>query len=125
MPLSDLLKRVSAKPRGSTARRRWLRRPLRHLLKGPAHLIDMRIVDRVGFESMRGGDFAHVIDVGVADGTFDLYARFPGAFLELFEPDPRYYASIDAAVLTKRKGRLHRVALGNARGTTTLYLSGP
>jgi FkbM family methyltransferase len=98
---------------------------LRHLLKGPAHLIDMRIVDRVGFESMRGGDFAHVIDVGVADGTFDLYARFPGAFLELFEPDPRYYAGIDAAVLTKRKGRLHRVALGNARGTTTLYLSGP
>jgi FkbM family methyltransferase len=97
---------------------------VRGILKGPAHRINMRIVDRVGFASMLGGDFAYVIDVGVADGTVDLYERFPCAFLELFEPDPRYHANIERTVLGKREGRLHRMALGNARGSATLYVSG-
>jgi FkbM family methyltransferase len=84
----------------------------------------MRVVDRVGFESMRGAQFAYIIDVGVATGTFDLYERFPAAYLELFEPHPDYHEAIMRNITAKRPGRLHRMAAGSAAGTATLYLSG-
>jgi hypothetical protein len=72
------------------------------LLKQPLGRLDFRIVDRVGFGSMRGGDFAHVIDVGVANGTFDLYARCPSAFLDLFEPHPSHHVTIERDILGAR-----------------------
>jgi FkbM family methyltransferase len=124
MWLRDRLKIWSKRPLPWTDPRQWLRRRVRGMLKGPAHLIEMRIVDRVGFGRMRGGDFAYIIDVGVANGTFDLYERFPRAFLELFEPDPSHHVTIARDILGKRKGRLHRMALGDAHGSTVLYLSG-
>lgn len=103
--------------------RGWMRRRVRGLLKGPARRIDMRIVDRVGFESMQGGDFAHVIDVGVAEGTDDLYGRFPHAFLDLFEPQPGQRPTL-ARILEQREGRAHNIALGSRAGTATLHLDG-
>jgi FkbM family methyltransferase len=104
--------------------RQWLRRRVRGMLKGPAHTINMRIVDRVGFCSMQGGDVAYIIDVGVARGTFDLYERFPRAFLELFEPNPNHHVAIERDILAKRRGRLHRMALGSVAGSAILYLLG-
>ncbi len=104
--------------------RAWLRRCAKWLLKGPLGRIEMRAVDQVGFGSMRGGDFAHIIDVGVADGTFDLYQRFPTAFLDLFEPHPGHHDGIERNILAVRPARLHRMALGSTTGTVTLYLAG-
>jgi FkbM family methyltransferase len=124
MGLSDRIKIWSKGPLPWTDPGRWVRRRVRGMLKGPAQRINMRVVDRIGFGSMQGGDFAYIIDVGVANGTFDLYERFPRAFLELFEPDPSHHATIERDILAKRNGRLHRMALGGAPGSSVLYLSG-
>lgn len=81
-------------------------------------------IPRIDFTHMSGGDFAHVIDVGVADGTPDLYSRFPNAYLDLFEPHPQYQDHLERTVMKRRPGRLHRMGLGSKDGTATLFLKG-
>jgi FkbM family methyltransferase len=102
----------------------WTRRKIKLKLGDLIGLMGLRTIEQVGFLSMTGQDFAHVIDVGVADGSPDLYARFPDAYLDLFEPHPRYQDHIEATVLRKRPGRLHRMALGREEATAVLFLKG-
>ena len=102
----------------------WTRRQLRLKLGDAIGMMGYKPIERIDFTNMTGGDFAHVIDVGVADGTPDLYSRFPTAFLDLFEPHPDYQRHIEATVLGKRPGRLHQMGLGSKDGTATLYLKG-
>jgi FkbM family methyltransferase len=102
----------------------WTLRKIRLKLGDLIGLMGLRAIEKVDFLSMAGGDFAHIIDVGVADGSPDLYARFPGAYLDLFEPHPDYHEHIATTVLAKRSGRLHPVALGREEGLATLFLKG-
>ena len=102
----------------------WTRRKLRLKLGDAIGMMGYKPVERVDFTNMQGGDFAHVIDVGVADGTPDLYARFPNAYLDLFEPHPHYQEHLAATVLRQRQGRLHRMGLGAKDGAATLFLKG-
>ena len=81
-------------------------------------------IKKLNFANMSGGDFAHVIDVGVADGSPDLYARFPNAYLDLFEPVPEYHGHVERNVLSKRSGRLHKMGLGSSDTTAELFLKG-
>ena len=102
----------------------WTRRKIRLKVGDAVGLMGYKPIERIDFTNMQGGDFAHVIDVGVADGTPDLYARFPDAYLDLFEPHPDYQPHIEATVLKRRQGRLHRCGLGSRDGTATLHLKG-
>jgi FkbM family methyltransferase len=102
----------------------WTRRKLRLKLGDAISLMGYKPVERIDFTNMTGGDFAHVIDVGVADGTPDLYARFPNAFLDLFEPHPDYQRHLEKTVLARRAGRLHACALGSKDGSAHLFLKG-
>jgi FkbM family methyltransferase len=102
----------------------WFRRKLRLKIGDAVGAMGYKPVGRVDFSNMAGQDFTHVIDVGVADGTPDLYARFPDAYLDLFEPHPVYQDHLAATVLRQRPGRLHRMGLGSAEGSAALYLKG-
>lgn len=102
----------------------WTRRKLRMKVGDAISMMGYKPVEKIDFSNMSGGDFAHVIDVGVADGTPDLYARFPNAFLDLFEPHPLYQEHLEKTLLPLRPARLHRMGLGAADSTATLYLKG-
>jgi len=115
---------VSKKPSLLTSPVAWTRRQMRLKLGDVIRLLGYKPVERIDFSNMSGGDFAHVIDVGVADGTPDLYNRFPNAFLDLFEPHPKYQDELEATVMRSRPGRLHRMGLGSVEGTAKLYLKG-
>lgn len=105
--------------------RAWARRKLKLKLNDALDRYSMRVADRVGFGSLRStADYRHIIDVGVADGTPDLYARFPDARLELFEPSPNHHLNLSAGILAQRPGHLHPVALGSQQGTSDLFLTG-
>lgn len=123
--MADLSIRGGAKP---TLRREpgaWLRRKLKLRLSDMLAPLRLRVVDKVDFRAMRKThDFAHILDVGVVDGTPDLYAAFPDAYLDLFEPYGVHRAALERAVLAKRPGRLHAVALGAEKGTARLHLTG-
>jgi FkbM family methyltransferase len=62
-----------------------------------------------------------VIDVGVAHGTPWLHDAFPDAHLVLIEPQSQFRESI-AAMLSKRKGEWHQVALGEEPGEAVLNI---
>jgi FkbM family methyltransferase len=103
----------------------WLRRKLKLKLNDMIARLQLRVVDKVDFHAMsKATPFAHILDVGVADGTPDLYASFPDAYLDLFEPYAVHRAALEAGVLAQRPGRLHAVALGAAEGTASLHLTG-
>lgn len=102
----------------------WSRRKLALALSDAISAMGYRPAKRIDFTNMIGEDFAHVIDVGVADGTPDLYSRFPNAYLDLFEPHPTYQEHLARTLLTKREGRLHRIGLGSSDCTASLYLKG-
>lgn len=102
----------------------WGRRKLNLAVGDAIGALGYKPVKRIDFSNMIGQDFAHVIDVGVADGTPDLYSRFPNAFLDLFEPHPDYQDHLDRTVLKQRDARLHRMGLGSSDGTASLYLKG-
>ena len=65
-----------------------------------------------------------VIDVGVADGTPSLYARFPDAHLTLIEPNPTYHDRIRNEILNERDGALFTFAAGAEAGKLELKLEG-
>ena len=69
---------------------KWLTRQMRLKAGDVLKVLGIQTVTKINFAHYRGGDFAQVLDVGVADGSPDLYARFPNAALELFEPHPQY-----------------------------------
>lgn len=103
----------------------WLRRKLQLKLNDALGRLYMRVVDRVGFGALRTSfEFAHIIDVGVADGTNDLYQRFPDATIDLFEPSPLHHEKIETTILSKIRGSLHKVALGREDTQSELYLTG-
>lgn len=102
----------------------WFRRKVQLKIGDAVSMMGYKPVKRIDFSDMTGEDFAHVIDVGVADGTPDLYARFPNAYLDLFEPHPHYQEHLAATLLKRREGRLHRMGLGSADGSATLFLKG-
>lgn len=115
---------ASMKPTLMTAPVAWVRRKLMLTGQDMIKLMGYKPVEQIDFMNMTGGDFAHVIDVGVADGTPDLYKRFPNAFLDLFEPHPQYQEHLAATIMKTRDGRLHRMALGSSEGTAKLHLKG-
>lgn len=87
---------------------------------------NLKLIDTGGFHTMSDvGEINHIIDVGVAFGTPDLYARFPAAYLDLFEPHPDHLGDIKSQILSKRDSRLHECALGSAPGEAELFLTGP
>jgi FkbM family methyltransferase len=112
------------KPSPWTSPVAWTRRQIGLKFGDLLRLAGLSTMQRVDFRNMTGADFAHVIDVGVADGSHDLYDRFPNAYLDLFEPHPGYQDVITKQILTRRRGRMHPVALGREKGTATLFLKG-
>lgn len=102
----------------------WTTRQIRLKSRDVLKLMGFQPIQKLDFANMSGGDFAHVIDVGVADGSPDLFARFPNAYLDLFEPVPEYHAHVEHTVLSKRPGRLHKMGLGSTNSTAEIYLKG-
>ncbi|MDX2289949.1 MAG: FkbM family methyltransferase [Hyphomicrobiaceae bacterium] len=121
----DAPRSAGLKPRFWRQPRAWAARKLKLKLADAVGPLGLRVLERVDFTALRlDRDIAHVIDVGAADGTPDLYARLPTARLELFEPQPGHHDTLRTAVLAHRPGRLHPVALGAADGTAHLSLTG-
>lgn len=60
-----------------------------------------------------------VIDVGVADGTPELYDAFPEAFLVLVEPVQEFFPGIEKT-LERRRGVHLPLALGSTAGEMTM-----
>lgn len=115
-----------SKPALRSAPRAWLRRKLRLRLNDLLGPLRLRVFDRVDFAALRSAqEFAHILDVGVAFGTPDLWRRYPDAFLDLFEPSPRFYENLEQGILKSRPGRLFKVAAGNENGSAAFHLSGP
>lgn len=113
------------KPRFSKAPGAWLKRKLKLKLSDLIEPAGLRVLERVDFSALKAPrPFAHILDVGVADGTPDLYRQFPDALLELFEPSPEHHVRLERHVLGKRTGRLHRVAAGAADGQAVLSVTG-
>lgn len=56
-----------------------------------------------------------IVDVGVADGTLELYRHFDNPYLVLVEPMIEFKASIDA-ILGRYSGETHFVAVGSSDG---------
>lgn len=56
-----------------------------------------------------------IVDVGVADGTLELYRHFDKPYLVLIEPMIEFKASIER-ILTKYSGESHFVAVGSSEG---------
>jgi FkbM family methyltransferase len=116
----------TSKPKFSVAPGAYVRRQLRLKLNDLLHRTGLRVFDRVDMRSIRTATkFNHIIDVGIAFGTPDLYARCPDAVIELFEPSPRFYEGLEKGVMRERTCRLHKVALGAENGEATFHLSGP
>jgi len=115
---------MSNKPRFWTSPLAWMKRKLRLKVGDAVSAMGYKPVQKIDFTHMSGQNFAHVIDVGVADGTPDLYARFPDAYLDLFEPHPDYQEHLERTVVRSRPARLHRMGLGAQDGTARLYLKG-
>lgn len=117
--------KVRLKPRLLREPGAWARRKLMLKLNDALWGLGLRVLDRVDFSEMRAeAPFAHILDVGVADGTPDLYKRFPEAFLDLFEPSPQHHDHLRSGVLARRAGRLHPVALGATQGEASLFVTG-
>lgn len=122
-PSSDEAQR---KPRLFSEPGAYVRRQVRLKLNDMLGRTGLRVFDRVDMTAIRTTtSFNHVIDVGVAFGTPDLYERCPGAKLELFEPSPQFYDGLEAGIMRQRDCRLHKVALGAESGEATFHLSGP
>lgn len=64
-----------------------------------------------------------LIDVGVWDGTPDLYAAFPNAFLLLIDPLPAAAPNMER-ILRTRSGTHRSVAVGREHGRSTLNIVG-
>ncbi len=116
----------SGKPSWRREPRAYLRRQLRLKLNDLVGRWGLRVSDYVPMTSIRSTRaFHHIIDVGVAEGTADLYARCPDAVIELFEPSPRFFPELEAGIMRTRTCRLHKMAVGAENGEATFHLTGP
>jgi FkbM family methyltransferase len=124
--MSHVIDDVPGKPRLTVDPRAWFKRQLRLKLNDVIRRFGLRVADYVDMSRLRSTHtFKHIIDVGVAFGTPDLYNRYPDARIELFEPSPQFYTGLETGIMTQRTCRLHKVALGSADGEATFHLSGP
>ncbi len=122
----DAIDDSAAKPRFKTQPRNYMRRQLRLKLNDLLRRVGLRVFDQVDMTSIRTTTkFNHIIDIGVAYGTPDLYARCPDATIELFEPQPQFHAMLETGLMRQRNCHLHKVAAGAANGEATFHLSGP
>jgi FkbM family methyltransferase len=64
-----------------------------------------------------------VIDIGVADGTPDLYAAFPDAEYILVEPLAEFAPQLTELLRTELRGELHQTALGSTIGEVELHVN--
>jgi FkbM family methyltransferase len=62
-----------------------------------------------------------VFDIGVANGTPELYSAFPDAELFLFDPTPQSARAMEQ-IAARRKARVFNVALGETSGTMPLHV---
>lgn len=62
-----------------------------------------------------------IVDVGVADGTLELYRHFPGAKLALVEPIEEFRPSIEG-ILKRYPGSVHFVAAGPKDGEVSFAI---
>lgn len=62
-----------------------------------------------------------IVDVGVADGTLELYRHFPEAKLALVEPIEEFRQSIEG-ILAKLPGTVHFVAAGPENGDVSFAI---
>jgi FkbM family methyltransferase len=123
---SDEAGETAMKPSLRREPRAYLRRQLRLKLNDVFGRFGLRVTERVAMTSIRTSTaFRHVIDVGVAQGTPDLYARCPDAVIELFEPQPAFHDLLERGIMKERTCRLHKLALGAGNGEATFHLSGP
>ena len=103
----------------------WAKRKFRIKLGDMLRPLGMRVTEEVDFSSLRRDiEAAHVLDVGVADGTPSLYARFPDAKLDLFEPAKAHVPIIEQGIVATRNARLHCVALAENNGFGVLSRPG-
>jgi FkbM family methyltransferase len=65
---------------------------------------------------------ASIVDVGVAEGTPELYEAFPEAYLYLLEAAEEYRPHL-MQIVQHRKGEFHTVAVGSHDGTATFRVS--
>ena len=104
---------------------KWARRKVRLILGDLLRPLGLRVVEQVDFSILRRSiQASHILDVGVAGGTPSLYARFPGAQLDLFEPARAHFPVIEQRVVSKRAARLHPVALADKSGFGVLSRAG-
>ncbi|MEM9356198.1 MAG: FkbM family methyltransferase [Pseudomonadota bacterium] len=107
----------SRKPKLQARPLAWLQRKFRLWLNDILEPAGLKVTQRVGFAPLsKYIDANHIIDVGVGEGTPDLYDTFPGAYLDLFEPEASFHPRIENSILRSRSGRLHRMALGSSEG---------
>jgi FkbM family methyltransferase len=69
----------------------------------------------------RGLEVGTIIDVGVADGTLELYRNFPDANLLLVEPVEEFRPAIEA-ILRRYKGQVCFAAAGDQPGIVNLAI---
>lgn len=81
----------------------------------------LQLGDAINYLRDRGLSPATLIDLGVADGTPELYDAFPGAKLLLVEPNTDWRPVLQPLV-ERRGGSLHLCAAGPADGTLRLHV---
>ncbi|MEM8974374.1 MAG: FkbM family methyltransferase [Pseudomonadota bacterium] len=107
----------SRKPKLQTHPLAWLHRKFRLWLNDILEPAGLKVTQRIGFAPLsKFIDAKHIIDVGVGEGTPDLYDTFPSAYLDLFEPEASFHSQIENTILRSRNGQLHRTALGRSEG---------
>lgn len=67
---------------------------------------------------------ATIIDVGVANGTPDIYSSYPDSYYVLVDPVVEYEEKI-RNILKKHKGEYHQVALSDKAGELEMYVQEP
>jgi FkbM family methyltransferase len=124
--MTEIDDEIRRKPRLFSEPGAYMRRQAKLKLNDWLWRFGLRVTERVDMTAVRSPTrFNHILDVGVAVGTPDLYALAPGARIELFEPAPQFHAALESGLMTKRICRLHKVALGAADGEGQFHLSGP
>ncbi len=124
--MSRVIDDFPGKPRFNDNPQAWFKRQLRLKLNDLIRRFGLRVSEHVDMSRVRSLHmFKHIIDVGVAFGSEDLYLRYPDARIELFEPSPEFFVGLETGLMKRRACRLHKVALGSADGEATFHLSGP
>ena len=82
-----------------------------------------RLIDAVAHIARFGFNPATVIDVGVADGTYELYQSFPKSKFLLVEPIKEFEDSLKA--ICKRYDAIYKIAAATSQNETTFINIAP